>query len=257
MVERAPFGIYVVDSQLRIAQMNAVSQNGAFRNVRPVVGRDFAEAMRIIWPEPVASDLIAVFRHTLETGEPYYSPHFTNPRHDVATVESYEWELHRMTLPDGQYGAICYYFDSTRLREAEDERERLLREVEARQVLLQAVIENAPVGIAVLRGPSFIFDLANPAYQAIAPGKALIGRTVAESWPELAPQVVPLLERVYHTGEPYRTVEAPLSVQRSPGGPIEAAYFTFAYIPLRRPDEQIDTILVLVIETTEQVHARQ
>ena len=66
--------------QFRIAHMNASSQEGAFRNVRPVIGRDFSEAMRILWPEPVASDIIAAFRHTLDTGEPYYSPRFTNPR---------------------------------------------------------------------------------------------------------------------------------------------------------------------------------
>jgi len=119
LVERAPFGIYTVDSGFRIAQMNMGSQNGAFRNVRPLIGRDFAEAMHILWPEPVAGDIIAAFRHTLDTGEPYYSPRFVNPRHDVAVVESYEWELHRAMLPDGQYGVICYYFDSTSLRLAE------------------------------------------------------------------------------------------------------------------------------------------
>jgi PAS domain S-box-containing protein len=128
LVERAPFGIYVVDSQFRIAQMNAGSQTGAFRNVRPVIGRPFNEAMRILWPEPVAAEIIAHFRHTLETGEPFYSPRFVNPRHDVETVEAYEWELHRLTLPDGQYGVICYYFDSTKLRTAE----QALRESEQR-----------------------------------------------------------------------------------------------------------------------------
>ena len=115
MIERSPFGTYVVDSQFRIAMMNAASQDGAFRNVRPVIGRDFAEAMRILWPEPVAAEIIGHFRHTLDTGEPYYSPRFINPRHDVEIVESYEWELHRMTLPDGQHGVICYYYDSTKL----------------------------------------------------------------------------------------------------------------------------------------------
>ena len=119
LVERSPFGTYVVDSQFRIAMMNAASQEGAFRNVRPVIGRDFAEAMRILWPEPVAAEIIGHFRHTLDTGEPYYSPRFVNPRHDVEIVEAYEWELHRMTLPDGQYGVICYYYDSTKLRQAE------------------------------------------------------------------------------------------------------------------------------------------
>ena len=135
LVERAPFGMYVVDAQFRIAHMNAGSQTGAFRNVRPVIGRDFAEAMRILWPEPVAAGIIAVFRRTLETGEAYYSPRFTNPRRDVDAVESYEWELHRVTLPDGQYGVICYYFDSTRLREAD----AALRDSEARGRLAMEV----------------------------------------------------------------------------------------------------------------------
>jgi PAS domain S-box-containing protein len=121
LVERSPFGIYVVDAQFRIAQMNAASQTGAFRNVRPVIGRPFTEAMHILWPEPVAAGIIAAFRHTLETGEPYFSPPFVHPRHDVEIVEAYEWQLHRMTLPDGQYGVICYYFDSTPLRQAERE----------------------------------------------------------------------------------------------------------------------------------------
>ncbi len=119
LLERSPFGIYVVDSSFRIAHMNAGSQNGAFRNVRPAIGRDFSEAMRILWPEPVATEIISNFRHTLDTGESYYSPRFTNPRRDVGMLESYEWELHRMTLPDGQFGVICYYFDSTKLRNAE------------------------------------------------------------------------------------------------------------------------------------------
>ena len=119
LVERAPFGIYIVDSNFRIAHMNTGSQTGAFQNVRPVIGRDFSEAMRIIWPEPVAAEIVGHFRHTLETGKAYYSPRFTNPRHDIGITESYEWELHRMTLPDGQHGVICYYFDSTALRNAE------------------------------------------------------------------------------------------------------------------------------------------
>jgi PAS domain S-box-containing protein len=133
LIERAPFGIYVVDSQFCIAQMNAGSQTGAFRNVRPVIGRDFSEAMHILWTDDVAEGIIARFRHTLDTGEPYLSPRFVNPRHDVPIVESYEWELHRLTLPDGQYGVICYYFDSTLLRDAEES----LRQTQKRLVLAQ------------------------------------------------------------------------------------------------------------------------
>jgi PAS domain-containing protein len=117
--------------------MNSGSQSGAFRNVRPVIGRDFGEAMRILWPEPVANELIRVFRHTLDTGEPYYSPGLTGPRRDVEVVESYEWELHRITLADGKYGVVCYYFDSTPLRQAQES----LRESEER---FRLAVEAAP-----------------------------------------------------------------------------------------------------------------
>src|SRR5262249_41432585 len=119
LVERCPFGIYIVDADFCIATMNAGSQTGAFVNVRPVIGRPFDEAMRILWPEPVAAAIIKNFRHTLDTGEPYYSKDFVNPRADIDMIEGYEWELHRITLPDGRHGVVCYYYDSTRLRNVE------------------------------------------------------------------------------------------------------------------------------------------
>ena len=119
LVERAPFGVYIVDAGFRITQMNRGSQDGAFVNIRPVIGRDFAEVVRILWPEDVAAYVIANFRRTLDTGEPFRSKNYVHPRADIEVVEAYEWELHRIALPDGADGVVCYYYDSTRLRQAE------------------------------------------------------------------------------------------------------------------------------------------
>jgi PAS domain S-box-containing protein len=119
LVDRAPFGIYIVDSELKIAQMNARSQSGPFYNVRPIIGRNLEEVMRIMWPEAVAAEIVAAFRETLETGETYRSRNFMSARADTDNVESYEWELHRITLPDGKPGVVSYSFDTTRLRKAE------------------------------------------------------------------------------------------------------------------------------------------
>ena len=58
-----------MDSAFRIAQVNSGARP-IFANVRPLIGHDFTEALRIIWPEAVAQEIIAVFRRTLETGEP-------------------------------------------------------------------------------------------------------------------------------------------------------------------------------------------
>ncbi|MET3725350.1 sensor histidine kinase [Sphingomonas trueperi] len=132
LINKCPFGIYLVDDALTIVAMNERSQEGAFRNVRPVIGRPFEDAMRILWPEPVAQEIVGHFRRTLETGEPYRSHAFVEPRADVGQVEGYEWELHRARLPEGRQGVICYYFDSTELREAQ----RALAEAARRQRLL-------------------------------------------------------------------------------------------------------------------------
>lgn len=135
LVDHCPFGIYIVDDDFRILNMNAKSQNGAFANVRPLLGRRFDEALRILWPESVAAGIIARFRHTLDTGEPFCSSEFVSPRADIDLTEGYEWELHRITLANGRHGVVCYYFDSTKLRQTEaalrDAQEQLAAELSA------------------------------------------------------------------------------------------------------------------------------
>jgi PAS domain S-box-containing protein len=117
LVEQSPLGIYTVDSRFRLRNVSAGARP-AFRNVQPLIGRDFAEVMRIVWPEPFASEAISIFRHTLKTGEPYVSPGLTEKRNDTGVIESYEWQVNRVTLADGQYGVVCYFFDSTILQQA-------------------------------------------------------------------------------------------------------------------------------------------
>ena len=142
LVEHAPFGIYTVDSAFRIVQVNSGARP-FFANVQPLIGREFVKALHIIWPEAVAQEIIAAFRRTLETGAPYFSPGLTEQRHDVDTVQSYEWELHRVKLPDGQFGVVCYFFDSTQLQQAKQGlRESALR--------YRSLFEAAQDGIVIL-----------------------------------------------------------------------------------------------------------
>ncbi|HEY9826755.1 MAG TPA: PAS domain-containing protein [Stenomitos sp.] len=127
LVNYSPFGIYTVDADFRIAQMSVVAQE-AFANVRPLIGRDLSEALHILWPDPFASEAIAHFRHTLETGEPYHAPNRVERRLDLDEVKSYDWKLERITLPDGRFGVVCHFYDlSERLQF-----EAALRESEVR-----------------------------------------------------------------------------------------------------------------------------
>lgn len=118
LVENSPFGVYVVDADFRLVQVSAGAQK-VFSTVRPLLGRDFAEIISILWPEPFATEVIARFRHTLATGEPYYPPKAVERRRDIGEVESYDWKLERLTLPDGRFGVVCHFYDLSERQAAE------------------------------------------------------------------------------------------------------------------------------------------
>ena len=112
LVHLAPTGVYVIDAQFRLQQINALAMP-AFDKVHPRIGRDFAEVMHILWGPEVGGEIVKIFRHTLATGERYISPRFSEFRQDLGEQKSYEWEIQRVTLPDGQHGVVCYFNDIT------------------------------------------------------------------------------------------------------------------------------------------------
>ncbi|MHB9024496.1 MAG: diguanylate cyclase domain-containing protein [Armatimonadota bacterium] len=131
------------------------------------------------------------------------------------------------------------------------DRDRISIEAAEQYALLQSVVESSPAGIALLHGPQHRYLLTNPAYDQFTIGKGtLLGRTVAEVFPEIADTVVPLLDQVYRTGESYSATDFPLTLQRN--GRFEDTYITFSYTPWRDKQGSIQGILVLANETTER-----
>jgi len=116
LVENSPFGIYAVDADFRLVQVSTGAQK-VFKNVHPLLGRDFGEVLRGIWQEPFASEAINRFRHTLDTGESYHAPSTIERRQDINEIEAYDWKIERVMLPDGRFGVVCHFYDlSERLR---------------------------------------------------------------------------------------------------------------------------------------------
>ena len=142
LVENAPFGVYVVDAQFRLSQVSNAAQK-VFSHVRPLIGRDFEEVLRSVWADPFASEAIGRFRHTLETGEPYAAPNTIQLRNDIPEVESYDWKIERITLPNGEFGVVCYFYDVTERLHAAD----ALRESEA---FNRSIIESSPDCVKIL-----------------------------------------------------------------------------------------------------------
>ena len=131
---------------------------------------------------------------------------------------------------------------------------------ELQQRLLHSVFVQAPLLIAVLRGPDHVIELANPPMcEQIwkRHESELLNRPLFEVIPELGGQVVrPLLRNVYETGVPYVGRETPVTFERG-GGVSEVLSFDFVYSAFHNMAGEIEGIFVVASDVTAQVTARQ
>jgi len=129
LLNEAPLGVYLVDANFRIRQVNPTALP-FFGSIGDVVGRDFDAVMRVLWPKPYADELVQRFRRTLETGKPYATPERIEERLDTGATEYYEWQIHRIPLPDGSRGVVCYCRDISRHVLAKEALAEIVRRVE-------------------------------------------------------------------------------------------------------------------------------
>ncbi len=136
---------------------------------------------------------------------------------------------------------------TTARQEAERQRDRIKR-----------FFMQAPAGICILDGAEFVFELINPLYQQLFPGRELLGKPLLEAVPEIkgAP-IWDVLQDVYQTGKSFEGDELLIPLARTSDGPVENRYFNFIYQARQDESGLVDGILVFVIEVTEQVNNRK
>jgi len=110
LLNRAPLGLYTVDAEFQIRDVNPTAL-AVFGDIPDLIGRRFDEVIHLLWPPEHADEVIRIFRRTLETGEPYHMAESTELRRDRGVQEYYEWRVDRIPLPEGGYGVVCYFRD--------------------------------------------------------------------------------------------------------------------------------------------------
>jgi signal transduction histidine kinase/CheY-like chemotaxis protein len=131
------------------------------------------------------------------------------------------------------------------------------RRQRAEQERLQALFQQAPGFVAVLRGPEHRFEVTNPAYIQLTGGRELLGRNVGEALPEAEEQgFIALLDEVYRSGKPYVGRALRFLFQADPAGTREA-FVDFVYQPLLDDRGAVDGIFVYGYEVTEQQRAQE
>ncbi|HET6142787.1 MAG TPA: response regulator [Candidatus Acidoferrales bacterium] len=113
LLNEAPLGVYLIDSQLKIRAANPTADH-VFGNIPDIIGKDFEEVLRKLWPKQYAEEILERFRHTLTTGEPYLVSEHIENRLDLGVREVYEWQISCIPIPEEEDGVVCYFRDISR-----------------------------------------------------------------------------------------------------------------------------------------------
>uniref|UniRef100_UPI0035947872 ATP-binding protein n=1 Tax=Aquiflexum sp. TaxID=1872584 RepID=UPI0035947872 len=110
----------------------------------------------------------------------------------------------------------------------------------------------------IIKGPDYVYELANPLYLELIGVKDVIGKTVKEVLPELEAQgIFQFLDTVYETGETFSANEMLVKFDHHGNGELVDRYLNFIYQANRNNEGIIDGILFFASDVTELVLARK
>ena len=244
----ASVSLFITDAQRRCVFMNPAAEKLSGYTMEEVRGRTMHEVLHHTRPDGSPFPLedcpivCAIQKHEQAQGEDMFV-HKDGHFFPVAFTAS------PIPARAGMVGSIIEVQDITHRKRME----LALRNSEER---LQQVLAQAPVGVAVLRGPEMVFELANGQFQEFFPGRELHGRRLFDVAPEVNETVRGLIRRVMAEGEPFIGNEYLIPLDRDGDGVVEDCWFTFVYHPLKELDGSVSGMVVIAVDVTTHVHAR-
>ena len=183
LLNEAPMGIFLITDDFCISQANPVACK-VWPSSPKLIGRNFEELMRSLWPTAMADDIVKKYRHTLDTGESYKATDLADKRIDHGGNEYYEWQINRIVLADGRYGVVCYFRDISERALAQ----QVIDESEERYRNLFNTMDQGFCVIDVLfdsheKAIDYRFIEVNPAFEPLTGLGAVTGKRMREITP--------------------------------------------------------------------------
>ena len=242
LINVAPLGVYLIDADFRVRHVNPTALP-AFGNIAELIGRDFAEVMRILWPPTKADEVIQQFRHTLETGEACFVAEMIEKRSDRLTTEYYEWQVNRIPLPDGRNGVVCYFRDIServlaqqKIRESEERYRSLFNSIDEGFCVIEMIFDEHD------KASDYGFLEVNPAFEQQTGLHDATGKRMRELVPDHDEDWFEIYGKVALTGEATRFVRE----AKAMGG----RWFDVYAAPLGRPENR--KVALLFTNITER-----
>ncbi|WP_339881385.1 PAS domain S-box protein [uncultured Algoriphagus sp.] len=248
IVENAPFPIGVYEGEdliITVANQSIMDVWGKGNNV---VGKSY----RAILPELENQKIFDQVYQVFATGVPF---HAKNQEVDLVIdgkLQSFYFNYSLTPLYNTQgeiYGVLNTAGEVTDIHKAK-------LKVEESEKRFRDTVQQAPLGITILRGDDYVVEMANHNYLQLV-GKSeeeFVGKPLFESLPEVKSFIEHILLDIKKTGEPYNGIEFPVTLKRS--GKNELTYFNFVYHPIKEESEKLSGIMVIATEVSETVKAK-
>ncbi|MDJ1496319.1 PAS domain S-box protein [Cytophagaceae bacterium DM2B3-1] len=130
-------------------------------------------------------------------------------------------------------------------------------QLEASEERFRNIIQQSPMAIGLLSGREMVIEVGNDKlFEFWRKDDSIKGLKLMEALPEIEGQgFIELLQQVYDDGKPVIGSSVLAKLERK--GKQEDAYFDFTYTPLRNTDSSVSGVMIMAIDVTEQVLARQ
>ncbi|RYY69457.1 MAG: PAS domain S-box protein [Chitinophagaceae bacterium] len=219
-----------------------------FGKTKSIIGKPMREAV----PELIGQPFLEIFDNVYTTGKTYFGKEEAADLEVDGQLQTFYFDYTYKALrnKDGSVFGIHHTAIDVTKRVLAD---RALKQSEER---FRQTVEQAPLGITILRGPDYFVEMANPFYLKIVNNTAenFVGKFLFDVLPQVRESIKGILADVLKTGVPYYGVEFPAYIKH--GEEDVLTYFNFVYQPLRENDGSISGIIVVATDVSASVKAK-
>ena len=176
----------------------------------------------------------------------------------------FKWHLTQARPEIDECGEIRFWYGTS----TNTEEQNLLAQelsiahltVESERQKFETLFQSAPAAMAILKGPSFIYERANDEYLKIVHNRDIIGKPLLEVMPEFLdrPDLLKNLHNVFQSGQTFSVKEmrAVLPIIDSSGNKYPR-YMDISYMRMNSPNGEPYGIFIFSVDVTEKFMARK
>lgn len=236
---------------------------------RLIGGKVTGKTVREVFSPEAANFYIPLIDSVYQTGEPYIGkelPLHIPDQNGVSTLHFVNFAYHPFRNSTGKIrGILADVHDATEQVEARkkveesERRYRLAKEqVEIERTRLYTAFSQAPIGIAVLRGPDLIIEFANRTYRKlVGENRKIDGLPLEIAFSDLNRDPIEYTRHPYITGERKALEALPATADWDQNGKPYEKIFYVIYEPLIGEDGKPEGVIVTAFDDTEKVRNRQ